>query len=139
MDPARALATLTLLVGAILIAARLLSVGVVIDNISKSDVDRDQGRRRADGRSRPASQAAGDPRPTPGGVDVQTAGAHTEPVTGLLILRFDGPIYTANVRSGNRKITSRLFPTALAAVRAFRAARSADAVARSDEAITRQG
>jgi SulP family sulfate permease len=35
-DPARALATLTLLVGAILLVARLLRVGVVIDNISEA-------------------------------------------------------------------------------------------------------
>jgi MFS superfamily sulfate permease-like transporter len=38
------------------------------------------------------------------GQDLQAAGAHTEPVPGLLILRFDGPLYTANVRSANRKI-----------------------------------
>jgi SulP family sulfate permease len=43
-------------------------------------------------------------QPTPGDADVETAGPHTEPVSGLLILRFDGPIYTANVRSANRKI-----------------------------------
>ena len=42
--------------------------------------------------------------PTPGDTDVRTAGAHTEPVPGLLILRFDAPIYTANVRTANRKI-----------------------------------
>jgi sulfate permease, SulP family len=38
------------------------------------------------------------------GQDLQAAGAHTEPVPGLLVLRFDGPLYTANVRSANRKI-----------------------------------
>jgi len=43
-------------------------------------------------------------QPTPGDRDVEAAGAHTEPVPGLLILRFDGPLYTANVRSVNRKI-----------------------------------
>jgi sulfate permease, SulP family len=43
-------------------------------------------------------------QPTPDGRDLQAAGARTEPVPGLLILRFDGPLYTANVRSANRKI-----------------------------------
>ena len=36
--------------------------------------------------------------------DLQVAGAHTTPVPGLLILRFDGPLYAANVRSGNRAV-----------------------------------
>jgi SulP family sulfate permease len=36
--------------------------------------------------------------------DVEPIGPHTSAVPGLLILRFDGPIYTANVRSANRKI-----------------------------------
>jgi SulP family sulfate permease len=43
-------------------------------------------------------------QPTHDGQDLQAAGAHTEPVPGLLVLRFDGPLYTANVRSANRKI-----------------------------------
>jgi high affinity sulfate transporter 1 len=43
-------------------------------------------------------------QPTHDGQDLQAAGAHTEAVPGLLILRFDGPLYTANVRSANRKI-----------------------------------
>ena len=33
---------------------------------------------------------------TPDRSDVRVAGEHTEPVGGLLILRFDGPLYTAN-------------------------------------------
>jgi SulP family sulfate permease len=37
-DPARALAALTLLVGAILVVARLLRVGVLIDNISEASL-----------------------------------------------------------------------------------------------------
>ncbi len=45
-------------------------------------------------------------QPTPGDRDLETAGAHTEPVPGLLILRFDGPLYTANVRSANRKLVA---------------------------------
>jgi MFS superfamily sulfate permease-like transporter len=36
--------------------------------------------------------------------DVQVAGADTEAIDGLLILRFDGPLYTANIRGVNRKI-----------------------------------
>jgi SulP family sulfate permease len=43
-------------------------------------------------------------QPTPGDRDIEVAGARTEPVPGLLILRFDGPLYTANVRSANRKV-----------------------------------
>jgi sulfate permease, SulP family len=43
-------------------------------------------------------------QPTHDGQDLQAAGAHAQPVPGLLILRFDGPLYTANVRSANRKI-----------------------------------
>jgi SulP family sulfate permease len=35
--------------------------------------------------------------------DLRVAGTHTVPVPGLLALRFDGPLYTANVRSANRK------------------------------------
>ena len=38
------------------------------------------------------------------GRDVQVAGADTVPLDGLLILRFDGPLYTANIRGANRKI-----------------------------------
>jgi MFS superfamily sulfate permease-like transporter len=36
--------------------------------------------------------------------DVQVAGDDTEALDGLLILRFDGPLYTANIRGVNRKI-----------------------------------
>jgi MFS superfamily sulfate permease-like transporter len=43
-------------------------------------------------------------QPTPRDGDLEPAGVRTGPVPGLLILRFDGPIYTANVRSANRKI-----------------------------------
>jgi len=43
-------------------------------------------------------------QPTPGDQDVQAAGSRTAAVPGLLLLRFDGPLYTANVRSANRKI-----------------------------------
>jgi SulP family sulfate permease len=43
-------------------------------------------------------------QPTHDGQDLQAASAHTEPAPGLLILRFDGPVYTTNVRSTNRKI-----------------------------------
>jgi sulfate permease, SulP family len=43
-------------------------------------------------------------QPTSGDGDVEVAGPHTQPVPGLLILRYDGPLYTANVRSVNRKI-----------------------------------
>ena len=38
------------------------------------------------------------------GRDVQVAGDDTLPLDGLLILRFDGPLYTANIRGANRKI-----------------------------------
>jgi sulfate permease, SulP family len=43
-------------------------------------------------------------QPTAGDRDVVTAGAGTAPVPGLLVLRLDGPLYTANVRSANRKL-----------------------------------
>jgi MFS superfamily sulfate permease-like transporter len=36
--------------------------------------------------------------------DVRVSGSHTTPNPGLLILRVDGPLYTANVRSVNRRI-----------------------------------
>jgi sulfate permease, SulP family len=42
--------------------------------------------------------------PTPGDADVEVAGTHTSAVPGLLMLRIDGPLYTANVRAVNRKI-----------------------------------
>jgi SulP family sulfate permease len=122
-------------------------------------------------------------RPTLTGDDVRLAGPGTAGLPGLLVLRFDGPLYTANVRGANRRILAavdaadaagavdvdtlvldmsavarapltaidhfaalptssletarqlprweemaaggRLFPTALAAVRAFRAERAA--------------
>jgi sulfate permease, SulP family len=47
-------------------------------------------------------------QPTPGGRDVEAAGRRTKPVDGLLVLRFDGPLYTANVRSANRKVIARV-------------------------------
>ena len=36
--------------------------------------------------------------------DVRAPDDHTQPLDGLLILRFDGPLYTANIRSVNRKV-----------------------------------
>jgi high affinity sulfate transporter 1 len=42
-------------------------------------------------------------QPTPSGDDVLVAGPDTEAVRGLLVLRFDGPLYTGNIRSVNRK------------------------------------
>ena len=47
-------------------------------------------------------------QPTSGDRDLEAAGDHTESVTGLLILRFDGPLYTANIRSVNRKILAEI-------------------------------
>jgi MFS superfamily sulfate permease-like transporter len=41
---------------------------------------------------------------TPDGEDLLVAGAHTVPTPGLLVLRFDGPLYTANVRGANRRM-----------------------------------
>jgi MFS superfamily sulfate permease-like transporter len=41
---------------------------------------------------------------TPDVTDVQVVGAGTAPIDGLLILRVDGPLYTANVRSVNRRV-----------------------------------
>lgn len=43
-------------------------------------------------------------QPTVDGDDVRVAGEHTAPVPGLLVLRIDGPLYTANVRGLNRRI-----------------------------------
>ena len=43
-------------------------------------------------------------QPTAAGDDLVAAGPDTSPVLGLLVLRFDGPLYTANVRSVNRKL-----------------------------------
>ena len=43
-------------------------------------------------------------RPTPGGDDVRAAGQGTVPVAGLLVLRLDGPLYTANVRGAHRRM-----------------------------------
>ena len=37
-----------------------------------------------------------------GGGDLEPAGPNTEPVADLLVLRLDGPLYTANVRKANR-------------------------------------
>ena len=45
-------------------------------------------------------------QPTAGDADVEVAGGHTEAVPGLLMLRVDGPLYTANVRAVNRKIVA---------------------------------
>jgi sulfate permease, SulP family len=47
-------------------------------------------------------------QPTADGRDVQVAGDGTVPAPGLLVLRFDGPLYTANVRSVNRKVLAAL-------------------------------
>ena len=43
-------------------------------------------------------------QPTVGGGDVEAAGQGTQPVPGLLVLRPNGPLYTANVRSVGRKV-----------------------------------
>ena len=43
-------------------------------------------------------------QPTATGDEVLPVGVDTVPVPGLLVLRFDGPFYTANVRSVNRKM-----------------------------------
>jgi len=43
-------------------------------------------------------------RPTLTGDDVRLAGPGTAGLPGLLVLRFDGPLYTANVRGANRRI-----------------------------------
>jgi high affinity sulfate transporter 1 len=43
-------------------------------------------------------------QPTTAGDDVQIVGEATAPLAGLLILRYDGPLYTANVRGANRRI-----------------------------------
>jgi MFS superfamily sulfate permease-like transporter len=42
--------------------------------------------------------------PTLDGDDVGIVGAATVPIPGLLVLRFDGPLYTANVRGANRRV-----------------------------------
>lgn len=42
-------------------------------------------------------------QPTLDDTDIRAADAHSHRVRGLLVLRFDGPLYTANVRSANRK------------------------------------
>ena len=43
-------------------------------------------------------------QPTPDGHDVQLAGPDTAAVPGLLVLRYDGPLYTANVRNAHRRV-----------------------------------
>jgi sulfate permease, SulP family len=45
-------------------------------------------------------------QPTSTGDDIRVAGDGTVAVPGLLVLRLDGPLYTANVRSVNRKIVA---------------------------------
>ena len=45
-------------------------------------------------------------QPTADDNDIEAAGPRTTPVPGLLMLRLDGPLYTANVRSVNRKIVT---------------------------------
>jgi SulP family sulfate permease len=45
-------------------------------------------------------------QPTPGDGDIEPAGPGTSAVPGLLLVRLDGPLYTANVRSVNRKIVA---------------------------------
>jgi sulfate permease, SulP family len=42
------------------------------------------------------------------GDDVLPAGPSTVAVPGLLVLRFDGPLYTANVRSANKKVADEI-------------------------------
>lgn len=43
-------------------------------------------------------------QPVADGSDLRPAGADTHPVEGLLVVRFDGPLYTANIRSVVRKV-----------------------------------
>lgn len=43
-------------------------------------------------------------QPTLAGDDAQPAGVGTRPEPGLLVLRFDGPLYTANVKRVNRRL-----------------------------------
>lgn len=43
-------------------------------------------------------------QPTAAGDDLQVAGPATVPVPGLLVLRLDGPLYTANVRGAHRRV-----------------------------------
>ncbi len=43
-------------------------------------------------------------QPTAKGDDLQVAGPATVPVPGLLVLRLDGPLYTANVRGAHRRM-----------------------------------
>ncbi len=38
------------------------------------------------------------------GDDLALPGSDTAPIPGLLVLRFDGPLYTANVRGANRRV-----------------------------------
>ena len=45
-------------------------------------------------------------QPIAGELDVQPADEHTAPLPGLIILRVNGPLYTANVRSTNRKLVA---------------------------------
>ncbi len=45
-------------------------------------------------------------QPTLDDRDMEPAGSRTHEVPGLLVLRVDGPLYTANVRSTNRKIAA---------------------------------
>ena len=45
-------------------------------------------------------------QPARGRDDLEAAGPTTERVPGLLVLRFDGPLYTANIRSANRRIVA---------------------------------
>ena len=45
-------------------------------------------------------------QPTPDGTDVRVAGPDTAPVDGLLVLRLDAPLYTANVRAANRRVVA---------------------------------
>jgi MFS superfamily sulfate permease-like transporter len=45
-------------------------------------------------------------QPTAGDLDLEVAGPTTAPAPGLLVLRLDGPLYAANVRSVNRKVVA---------------------------------
>jgi MFS superfamily sulfate permease-like transporter len=47
-------------------------------------------------------------QPTEGDEDVEVAGERTRRVEGLLVMRVDGPLYTANIRSVNRKLVAAL-------------------------------
>jgi high affinity sulfate transporter 1 len=45
---------------------------------------------------------------TEAGDDLQPAGEHTHPLPGLLVIRLDGPLYTANARRAHRRMLERV-------------------------------